>query len=361
MKTVIFLFAIVSASVSAQEKDKISEYLVDINAAPVNAAALIGVTGSAIKTIQTAQDFAISLNPITSKDTKDAFGISINPGRADFVPMSGKFYNSSQLNRVLANLTFGYAENSSEINGVLFNKRAFALDTYLFLDEGDDPAIRGYRAFLACGERKIAEKNHKEAVIAKAEGQPITDEQLVKLLEAVGLAQATCDANSLKTVKWNANRVAVSYGRGHVRKEGTDEKSKLGEFLVLTALLNTGVDSGVYLSYQKSKDELDLKTLGSSSLMVSSNSLVAARYVRGTSDATLRYLAEISNAGKKNSSAQSGVYKYALGVDKKITGGVWLLFRYGKSVTASGNDTETKGLLNLSFSAGCLLNQCKKE
>lgn len=361
MKLFMWLLFFFAANVGAQDKDRISEYLVDINAAPVNAAALIGVTGSAVKTIQTAQDLAIALNPITSKDTKDAFGLSVNVGRADFVPVSGRFYNQNQLNKLLANLTFGYGENSSEVSGVLYQKRAFAVDTYLFLNPEDDPVIRGYKAFLACGERKAAEKAHREAVLAKAEGKAITDEEIAKLLSAAGVAQATCDANSLKTAKWNASRVSVSYGSGHVKREQTNEKSRLGRFLILTALLNTGDDAGVYLTYQRSKDELDLKTLGSPNLKVSSNSLAAARYVRGTNDATLRYLAEVSNADKKNALAQSGIFKYALGVDKKITDGVWLLFRYGKSVTASGEDTETKGLLNLSISAGCLLNQCKKS
>jgi hypothetical protein len=362
MKKILLSLSFLATAANSAETDKISEYLVDVNPAPVNAASLIGVTGSAVRTIQTSQDIALAINPLTSKNSKDAFGLSFNPGRANFVPMSGYFYKANQFNKALANITLGYAENSSEISGITYRKKAFAIDTYLYIDPEKDPVMIGYNAFLGCLERKDAQENHRKAVIAATEkGSQLTDEQEKDFTKKETDAQAKCDATAQKLAKWNENRVAVSYGQGHVEKDGSPDRYSLGKFLTITALFYAGDDAGVYLTYQRDKDVLDLKTIGSASQKISSSNLAAARYVRGSGDAALRYLAEISNAKERNSSAQSGVFKYAVGIDKKLSEGIWLLFRYGKSVTVDGDETEKKGILNLSFSAGCLLNQCKAK
>jgi hypothetical protein len=60
-------------------------------------------------------------------------------------------------------------------------------------------------------------------------------------------------------------------------------------------------------------------------------------------------LAEVSNA-KATSTNVSNIFKYAVGVDKRLMDGVWIELRLGRNHTQDGKSEQTTALMNLKFS-----------
>lgn len=353
----------VSANALAQEKAKdtvqsegIEIYQVDVAPAPVSAAGVVGLGSSAITTIQTAQDIAVLWGPLSSKDSQNGFGLSITPSRVNFVHVGAAYYMGGAFNQAVANLTLSYAQNFADISGVKYKKDGYSIDTYFYLDAERDPVVLGYRKFQGCAARKTAEIAHQKATReALAKGQPLTEQQEAPLIKATGDAQVACDKPGKSDTQWNDSRIAISIGKGYVEKDLGGNRQSLGQKATITGLFKTGTDAGLYLVYQRTRDAIDPKTLDTSPSFKSA-SLVAARYVRGTGDATLRYLIELSNANDSNVGGTNSAFKRAIGIDKQLAKGVWLQFRYGKGTSSDGKETQNKGLLNVAFAGGCLLN-----
>ena len=337
----------------------LKKYLVDVAPSPVTAGGLVGLSKSAITTIQTAQDFGVLWNPLTSKDSKAGIGVSMTPARTDFVNWGGAFYMKGRFHQAASNLTISYAQNFTDIAAVSYKKVAYSLDTYFYWNEERDPVILGYKAFLDCNTRRAAQKEYEKEVKSRAmNGQPdLSEEEKAKYMKKIGDVEKVCDADPLKAVKWNDSRIGISYSDGDIEKESGGGKQSLGRSLIISSIIGTGDDSGVYASYRRTQDAVDTKSLATIAKF-SNSSLAAIRYVAGTGDATLRYLIEISNAKSSGGEANSGLYQRALGVDKQMAQGVWLQFRYGKSTTNDGKGTVNKGLLSLAITPSCLLAKC---
>lgn len=364
LSTSIFL-GIVASPAFGQELGKLEEdpslkkYLVDVAPSPVTAGGLVGLSKSAITTIQTAQDFGILLNPLTSKDSKAGMGISVTPSRTDFVNWGGAFYMKGKLHQAASNVTISYAQNFSEIAAVSYKKVAYSLDTYFYFDQERDPVILGYRAFLNCPARRTAQKDYQDAVKSSVmnEQPAMSAEKQADHFKKIGEAQKTCDTDAMKAVKWNDSRIGISYSDGDIENESGGGKHSLGRSLIISSIISTGDDSGVYASYRRTQDAVDTKSLGTAAKFENS-SLAAVRFVSGTGDASMRYMIEFSNAKSSGSEVTSGLYQRALGLDKQLSKGVWLQFRYGKSTANDGKGTVNKGLLNLAITPSCLLAKC---
>jgi hypothetical protein len=337
-------------------KDGLSEYQVEVEPAAIFAGGIVGLANTAITTIHTAKDIAAFWNPLSSKENKDGRGISINPYRLDIFHSSAKSYvEGNYLNRMLANMTVGYAENPLEIAGVKYMRDAYSVDTYFYVKPEEDPVKRWFDEFTNCPE-KIAVENAKDDYRLSGGKDQSKFDEFAKEYEKAGNA---CIAKGVAKTKWNDGRIAISYGQGQIWKDvPSSKKFDLGKRLVVTGLLGLGEDAGIYVTYQYIKDAVDTSALATST-KYNSNNLVAARYVYGTGDATLRYLVEVSNAKTDKGGVQGSVYKNAIGVDKLVAPGVWAQLRYGSSTTASQDATEKKALLNFTFAYACMLNKCK--
>lgn len=352
------LSSIALAAEQKEVKDPLSEYQVDLEPATVSAGGIVGLANTAITTVQTAKDIAVFWNPMSSKENKDGRGISLNLHRLNVLRMSAQDYvGNKSFNRLLANLTFSYAENPGEISSVKYKKEAYSVETYVYLSDKQDPVDRWFRAYHKCPAKEAAENAYDKYTAETTVPEEI---QLKSLGNKITEAADTCIKAAKSEANWNDSRFAISYGQGHIWKDGmSSPKYQIGKRLIATLLWSTGDDAGVYLTYQRIKNAVDTTTLATTPKS-DSNNLVAARFIKGTGEAKLRYLAEISNAKSDKAGVQGAVYKAAVGIDKLVAPGVWAQLRYGRSTIASSEGTDKKALLNFTFAYACMLNNCKK-
>src|SRR5712691_5310337 len=160
---------LLDGTVIAQEAPKnLSSYLADVSAGTVSAGNLVGLSESAISQIQTSQDFVVALKPLASNQSKSGFGLALTPARTSILPVvSSSDYNNSSLSRVLANLTFSYAENSADIVNVSYRKSAISIDTYFYWHATDAPVVAADDALSKCKGRKAADLADSQARIRR--------------------------------------------------------------------------------------------------------------------------------------------------------------------------------------------------
>lgn len=390
----VLIFASPTAT-AAQDDDKktLSDYVVDVAPGAVTAGTVVGLTGSAITTVHTSQDLLAIFNPFSNKDSKSGVGISITPARVKGIAMPGQTYRQGGvLTRSLANLTINYGQNYATISGTSYKKTAYSADTYLYLHEDDDPVLFLYQAYRNCKGRidaadeagplryKLRDAEHSakisqadfEAKEAAYKADPSstnkasldatqakrdTDASALTIVRTTyetimkrnGDAEAQCDKTAKSAAKWNATRLMVSYADGNIEPDLGGRRSSLGRTFIASGVFELGTDVGLNLTYQHVRDAVDLGTLSTNPVYSNSN-LAAVRITSGmTADATLHVLAEVSNASGSKGLTSTGIYRQALGIDKKIANGLWLQLRYGKSTTSTGSKTENKGLLNLTW------------
>ena len=376
---------LLGGTVIAQEAPKnLSSYLTDVNAGTVSAGNLVGLSESAISQIQTSQDFVVALKPLTSNQSKSGFGLALTPARTSMMPVvsSSDYYNSSS-SRVLANLTFSYAENSADIANVSYRKSAFSIDTYFYLHATDDPVVAAYDAFGKCKGRKAADLADSQARIkrraaeraleaAKSEKDEKEKEKKVEKAqndldgaEAV-IRQAKIDAeaahkkcvdDALRVTKWNASRLSASFGAGWIKPDdNSSSRQSLGRTTTLGGILETGEQGAAYLSLRHTSQEVDLTTLGATP-QYKSSTLGAARYTYGSKDDNGKWkaLIEGSTAKKSDATMTNRVFKYAVGIDAKVSKGMWLEFRLGKNRTLDGTSDQTTSLLTLNLAPSSTL------
>ncbi len=369
---------LLDGAVIAQEAPKnLSSYLTDVNAGTVSAGNLVGLSESAISQIQTSQDFVVALKPLTSSQSKSGFGLAITPARTSMLPVVSSFdYNNSSLSRVLANLTFSYAENSADIANISYRKSAFSLDTYLYLDAMDDPVIVAYDAFGKCKGRKAADLADSQARIKRRAAQRALDaaktpeerEKAQDDLDAaeVVIKQAKIDAeaahkkcvdDALKLAKWNASRLSASFGAGLIKPDdNSSSRRSLGRTTTLGGILETGKQGATYLSLRHTSQEVDLTTLGATP-QYKNSTLGAARYTYGSKDDNGKWkaLIEGSTAKKSDVTMTNRVFKYAVGIDAKVSKGMWLEFRLGKNRTLDGTSDQITSLMTLNVTPSSTL------
>jgi hypothetical protein len=369
---------LLAATAAAEDPPKnLSSYLTDVNSGVVAAGSLVGLSETAISQIQTSQDLVIALKPLASGQSKAGFGLAVTPARTAILPIvSARDYYSSSFSRFLANFTFSYAENTSDIAGVNYRKSAFSVDTYLYLDPKDDPVVKAYDRFGNCPRRVKAENDDRKARIDRREARRMleaakTTEEKEKAQEAIDAAeavikQAAIDANSahkncvddaLKEARWNASRLSVSFGGGWIKPDdNSSSRRSLGRTFTFGGMVATGEQGATNLALRHTAQEVDLTTLGGAPAYKSST-LGVARYTYGSNDekGKWRALAEASTARKSDVTLTNRVYKYALGMDAKVSKGMWVEFRLGKNRSLDGTSDQTTSLLTLNIAPSSTL------
>lgn len=370
----LLLLICFSADAAEAKESDISEYLVDIGASPVSAGDLLGLNGSAITNIQSAHDLTLAISSLTSGSGKGGFGLAITPARTsiDILAMSYAKYSQDSLHRLIGAATLSYAEMSSDISGTPYKKSAFSVSSTYYPDENDDAILQAYTAFHKCSasiDADVMSANVLKAAYDKINSDPrLNEEEKSKAKEAAKKSLDTkaaedawkvCLKDATSNTKWNTSKLSFSFGAGWIKPEATAGASQsLGRSLVIGGIYKTGEDGATYVTLRHTRGEADLKTLAGTPTF-SNSTLAAIRFTQGVgNDSTFRILAEVSNAKNSptvTSTASNTVFKYAVGMDKKLSDGVWAEFRFGRKRTEDGTTMENASLLNLNWSPSSTL------
>jgi hypothetical protein len=334
-----------AAKTLPQPADDLSKYLADISGGTVSAGTMVGLEGSAITEVQSSQDLIVAFKPFSSaRSSRNGFGFAISPFRTTLLPMRSADYRDNNAYRFLGATTLSYAENPASIDSIGYRKSVFSIDSSFYWDKNQDPVLLAQDAFNGCDVSAPMKKYiyAKDAADAKA----VSDEVDARLIKCIDSAIETKGL-------WNATRFSLSLGTGWIRSDAENgAREQLGKFVTLNGIFKAGPNAALYLAARRSKDELNQKSLKAGPVTTSNSSLLAARLTYGSHDdqGKWKLLIEVSNANSETVTESNNVYKQAVGIDTRITKGVWVEFRVGKSRTFDGKTTETSSLLNLKIS-----------
>jgi len=246
----------VFAADTPSEEQPISKYLVDVNGGSVSAAGIINLDNSAVRTIQTAQDFALALKPFSSDDSKAGVGISFTPARTELVPVAGSSYYDHPVVRLLSNLTLSYAQNEIDIGDATYRQRGYSVDTWYYFDRDQDPAVAYSVAWSRCA--KDTREQNQKALAGLSRSDPDFDKKLQEITANRGKLLGDCADNAVANMaRWNAAKASISYGDGRIARQGTGERFGLGRRITLNALVGIGDSAAVNLTVQRVRDGLD--------------------------------------------------------------------------------------------------------
>ncbi|MFT3954462.1 MAG: hypothetical protein QM722_08755 [Piscinibacter sp.] len=350
--------AVLAASAAAETGD-INDYLVDISGGAVSAVALVGADPSAISTIQTSQDIIVALQPLTSAEgRKGAFAVAITPARTTLLPMAGSSYVDHWYMRLLGNLTLSYAQDREEISGQAYKKAAFALDTSHYLHLKDDPVYQSGQAFKACADGKSGDAHAKALLDLELMRDQLSEAEFNKRFEAlmnnrVGELQPCIDAamTARQSARWNAARFSLGIGEGRIRPvDGGGPSYSLGKQVTLNGQYPLGRKGVAQMSLRHARDAVETASLAGAAPTFKGSSLVALRFTYGDQDSSsLRAMVEASNSRKSQAGVFSTAFMHAVGLDKKLSQGMWLEFRLGRNRSVVDGEVQTTSLMAINI------------
>jgi hypothetical protein len=351
------------AQAADNEKDPIADYQADLSAGAISAGEMLGLSATAISTLQSPKDFVAALNTLSAGGGKAGFGLSFTPARTRFAPVSIADYRNKLGSRAWAGTSFSYAQNTHTQGGVDYRQEAYALHMAFYLNKSDDPAVAGWEGFADCTALiQLADSRTERmlAIIKKLRADGVATEDLneearkVMAKEQKLIVKAMPEYKACVTTavdqakaKWNASQFALTLGQGTIGNPlpGTSRLS-LGRIATLALALGPNPDSLVNITVRHNGKALELATLGGTPSYQSST-LVGARWTyRAIDTQDLYAVAEASNA-KASSTATSNVFKYAIGVDKRLAEGMWIELRAGRNHTQDGKSEQTTALMSL--------------
>jgi hypothetical protein len=366
LATLSILLTVAAPGSNAADKDPIADYQADLSAGPVSANEILGLTASAVTTIESPKDFVVAIGALSSNGNKAGFGLAFTPARTRFAPVSIADYQTNPFLRAWAGTTFSYAQNTNTQGGVDYTQEAYALHLAYYLHEKDDPAIAGHKGFEECTALVKLAGDTADRLLAirkqlRAEG--VSDEDLNELArqrlkkeedfgsKATPVYKACVDdAITRAKAKWNASQLALTAGKGTIHDPATgSSRLSLGTIYSFAMALGPTTNNLLNVTVRRNLDALELSTIATTPTYKDST-LAGARWTyRAIDTQDLYAVAEVSNA-KASSTTTSNVFKYAVGVDKRLTEGVWIELRVGRNHTQDGNSEQTTALMNLKLS-----------
>jgi len=364
------------------------DFLTDTTTGSVSASGMLGISGENVTSIENVRSLVVALPSLGSSDSDQTIGLSITPARTGITPMNLQSYADSFAMRLLGSLTLSYARGPTEIEGVEFDREAYAVDTNAFFDDDDDVVVAYAKAFKtdpAC--REILQSERPSAAppaadpppnapmapaaptgaVAPAEteetpGAARPAEAPDELAAAVKKRAAACKEKITKAVtsRWNRSRLSLSYGDARIRiKDNSKSRESLGRTLAVSVVYGFGSskeNSGgfaVTANYRRTEKEPVLNTLATAQTVFKDSSLLVAQLKFGND--TSRVFAEFSDARSHDITASQRAFKRALGIDFRAFEGTWLNIRIGKQRRIDGTDDETGSLLSITYSPKALL------
>lgn len=355
-----------SVASGANIGDSVEKLLVDYGNASVSAAALAAVGGSPPTVVENLRDISVALKGDTPLSRK-VFALSVTPSRTDwaFPRVSLSDYASSAVSRLIASTTIGYAQGESTHEDVDFRRRAWSIETSAFFDAKDDPVV-------AVADAKCAAAAN-EVLVAPAPPPPtpttggpatltnVSSSKAAKLKAALDAYNECADlALAQASKRWNRSRWSVSWATGWIqRSDGTGPSTRLGSTLAGGVVY--GFDhvsalrehSALTLLVRRSAGEPVLNTLVTGPVEKRSRTLWATRFTTGSS--TFRGVVEFSDDSQHAGTTSEATFTRAIGIDLRVTDGLWLNLRSGKQRRLNGSGEEVGSLLTLSYSPSATL------
>jgi hypothetical protein len=347
-----------------------SDYLADTAEGSVSASGMLGIAGDSVHVVQNVRDVVVAVKGLSSNDSKTAMGFSITPARTSLAPMDLATYARSWPSRLLGSLGFGYAQGNASIADKGYERRAVSVETSLFLHPGDDPVL----AYVNAVARAKPGDNCQILGPSKPEGPPTAERPGADTAGPVKPAEApkeeadeakaraaACRSRVLKALRWNRSQLSASFATGWIKSgDGSVAQTSLGRMAVLG--FTYGFDeiaflrdnSALSIAMRRTLAEPVLDTLQAASIERRDSSLATLRFSAGSS--RLRALVEASNAKSGQITASQRVFKRALGVDLRVSEGMWFNFRLGQQRKIDGMGNEVGSLFSLSYSPSALLD-----
>jgi hypothetical protein len=361
-----------SAALAETKGDELGSYLADIGPGPVAAHEILGLPAGVVTQVQSPKDIVVAIDKANGDAGKQGFGLSIAPARIGNGPLAVSIagYLADPLKRLWGGTSFSYAQRTKAFDGTDYQESAAAVHVDYFLDANEDPVVAARVAFIQCAERvelttefieevnKRQEERRKKGAMSDEDFKTLKKEIMADVtydkLKKAGQAAVKCvrDGYDGAKAKWNASQVGVTLGRGWIRgPSGGLGRISLAQHAAVTLAwsVKNMPDSLFNVTLRRVSKEVDTSTLAGTPSFGGS-SLAAARYTYGHGDKQDTFLiAEISNAKASKLTEANASFKYAVGLDRKLTDGVWLEFRLGRSRVADGEGLETKALASLKF------------
>jgi len=374
------------------------DFLTDTSSGAVTASGMLGISGENVTSIENVRSLVVALPSLGSSDSDQTIGLSITPARTGITPMNLQSYADSFAMRLLGSLTLSYARGPTEIEGVEYDREAYAIDTNAFFDDDDDVIIAYAKAFktdASCRQILQAEKPADPPTAgvpspavpeapatlagpaasatpaaapatsgetAETPGSVVPKEAPADHAVAVKKRAAACKEKITKSVtsRWNRSQLSLSYGDARIRiKDNTKSRESLGRTFAVSVVYgfgNSKEKSGsfaVTANYRRTEKEPVLNTLAAAQTVFKDSSLLVAQLKFGND--TSRVFAEFSDARSHDITASQRAFKRALGIDVRAFEGTWLNLRIGKQRRVDGTDDETGSLLSITYSPKALL------
>lgn len=353
-----------------EQEESLAAYQADLSAGTVSASELLGLSASVVSTIRTPKDFVVAVEALNAGSTKAGFGLSWTPGRTEFSPVSLAAYRAEGARgfaaRAWAGTSFSYAQNLATLSTIDYKQEAVALNVAVYLTKEEDPAVASFEGFATCTDLvKLADARTERlnAIRAELRAQGVSDEDLgerakaalekenrflVKALPAYKLCvdQAVARAKA----RWNASQVSLTVGEARLRNAATGAPPlTLGRVASLAIAIAPNKDGLVNLTAKRNDKGLDTTTI-TSTPEYKASSLVGMRYTYRAAEAQDLYaLAEISNAKAANTQNEN-VFRYAIGIDKRLSEGLWVELRLGHKAAVAGSTEQVAALMSLKLS-----------
>lgn len=363
----LILLAIAAPSAIAKDEDPIANFQADLSPGAISAADILGLSASAITAIESPKDFVAAVNGLSSNGGKAGFGLSVTPARTSFAPVSIGAYSSNGWLRAWAGTSFSYAQNTNTLGGIDYSQQALAVHLAWYVHSLDDPAVAAQKAFESCTElRNLAQAktNRMLAIVAELrKKQPDAPADVINAQARQQLereekedkftpAYKACvdEAVNGAKAKWNASQVAVTLGEGTIRNPATGSSHlSLGSQYSVAGTLGPSTNNLINITVRRNVNALELSSIAATPTYKSST-LAGARWTfRALDTKDLYALVEVSNV-KASSTTTSNVFKYAVGVDKRLTEGIWIELRWGRNHTQDGSSEQNTALMSLKLS-----------
>jgi len=275
---------------------------------------------------------------------------------------------ATQWSRALVNTSLLYGQGRTELAGKNFDRQVVGAEVSFFFGEGSDPLLGLFNAHYACAiEQAEKEKEEKKRLGQLPSPTPVGSTPVVSPSDAVegtrdperAEAIRTCFEQKFQQPSWAQNRAYLSATTGWVKPtEAGQDKQRIGSSFGAGLSYAFGKPQSpgserdpmlvlLSVNFKRGVDELALDKFAAGSVERKDSNLWSARLTGGYN--RVRLLGEVSNASDKTITGGSRVFRQALGVDYRLTDGVWLTFRTGRMNKVTGDGQETVSSMSVSF------------
>lgn len=340
-----------------EDDKKLFEYLVPAESFANSAPAYLGVSADSVRTIDTLKDIGVALSNATQGGTGMVFQVAPvrlrNFVSADDYIGKNRSVLATQWSRALVNTSFLYGQGRTELDGKNFDRQVVGGEVSFFFDQESDPLFRLFNRHYDC-----AMKNTEGL---KDGGAPAG----VNVVEKNSAAERAerikrCVENASQQPSWAQNRGYLSATTGWIKPtEAGVDKQRLGSSFGMGLSYVFGKPQNptpseepmlilLSVNFKRGVNELALDKFSAGAVERKDSNLWSARLTGGYDK--VRLLGEVSNASEKAVTSGTRVFRQALGVDYRLTDGIWLTFRTGRMNKVTGDGQETVSSMSLSFS-----------